>query len=101
MVIKNAFRVGLIGALGVGLAMLLMTMVGSLATVLTYIGVAFFLALGLDPAVLALLLEAPDPERLAFKKGGAALIDLPKGPEAPGQLLWFLKPRILRALAGK
>ena len=51
MVIKNAFRVGLIGALGVGLAMLLMTMVGSLATVLTYIGVAFFLALGLDPAV--------------------------------------------------
>ncbi len=51
MVIKNAFRIGLIGALGVGLAMLLMTMVGSLATVLTYIGVAFFLALGLDPAV--------------------------------------------------
>jgi predicted PurR-regulated permease PerM len=51
VVIKNAFRVGLIGALGVGLAMLLMTMVGSLATVLTYIGVAFFLALGLDPAV--------------------------------------------------
>jgi predicted PurR-regulated permease PerM len=54
VVIKNAFRVGLIGALGVGLAMLLMTMVGSLATVLTYIGVAFFLALGLDPAVKAL-----------------------------------------------
>jgi predicted PurR-regulated permease PerM len=54
VVIKNAFRVGLVGALGVGLAMLLMTMVGSLATVLTYIGVAFFLALGLDPAVKAL-----------------------------------------------
>ena len=54
MVIKNAFRVGLIGALGVGLAMLLMTMVGSLATVLTYIFVAFFLSLGLDPAVKGL-----------------------------------------------
>jgi predicted PurR-regulated permease PerM len=51
VVIKNAFRVGLIGALGVGLAMLLMTMVTSLATILTYIGVAFFLSLGLDPAV--------------------------------------------------
>lgn len=54
MVIKNAFRVGLIGALGVGLAMLLMNMVGSLATVLTYIFVAFFLSLGLDPAVKGL-----------------------------------------------
>jgi predicted PurR-regulated permease PerM len=54
MVIKNAFRVGLIGALGVGLAMLLMTMIGSLATVLTYIFVAFFLSLGLDPAVKGL-----------------------------------------------
>ena len=49
--INNAFRVGFAGALGVGLAMLLMTMVGSLATVLTYIGVAFFVSLGLDPAV--------------------------------------------------
>jgi predicted PurR-regulated permease PerM len=54
VVIKNAFRVGLIGALGVGLAMLLMNMVGSLATVLTYIFVAFFLSLGLDPAVKGL-----------------------------------------------
>lgn len=54
MQIKNAFRLGFVGALGVGLAMLLMTMVGSLATVLTYIFVAFFLSLGLDPAVKAL-----------------------------------------------
>lgn len=54
VIIKNAFRVGLIGALGVGLALLLMTMIGSLATVLTYIFVAFFLALGLDPAVKGL-----------------------------------------------
>ena len=52
-------------------------------------------------AVLAHLLEAPDPKRLAFKKGGAALVDLPGGPKTSGQLLWFLKPRILRALAGE
>jgi phosphohistidine phosphatase len=52
-------------------------------------------------AVLAHLLQAPDPERLAFKKGGAALVDLPEGPKASGQRLWFLKPRILRALAGE
>jgi len=49
--IQNIFRIGLIGTLGVGLGMLLLAMVGSLATVLTYIGVAFFLALGLDPSV--------------------------------------------------
>ncbi len=51
-------------------------------------------------AVLARLLEASDAARLAFKKGGAALVDLPNGPKAPGRLLWFLKPRILRALGG-
>lgn len=51
MRIENAFRAGLIGSLGVGLGILLMTAIGSLATILTYIGVAFFLALGLDPAV--------------------------------------------------
>jgi phosphohistidine phosphatase len=51
-------------------------------------------------AVLAHLLGASDADRLAFKKGGAALVDLPKGPGASGQLVWFLKPRILRALGG-
>jgi predicted PurR-regulated permease PerM len=51
MRIENAFRAGLIGSLGVGVGILLMTAIGSLATILTYIGVAFFLALGLDPAV--------------------------------------------------
>jgi predicted PurR-regulated permease PerM len=49
--IQNAFRAGLIGTLGVGVGLLLITTVGSLATILTYIGAALFLALGLDPAV--------------------------------------------------
>ena len=51
-------------------------------------------------ALLAHLLGAADGERLAFKKGGAALIDLPDGPTSAGRLIWFLKPRILRTLAG-
>lgn len=51
MRIQNAFRAGLIGSLGVGLGIVLMTAVHSLATVLTYIFIALFLALGLDPAV--------------------------------------------------
>jgi len=36
--------------------------------------------------------------RFAFKKGGAALVHLPDGPSMPGQLLWFVKPRILRSI---
>jgi phosphohistidine phosphatase len=40
-----------------------------------------------------------DDDRFAFKKGGAALVDLPDGPTAAGQLRWFVKPRILRSLA--
>jgi len=52
-------------------------------------------------AVLAHLLEVPDAGRLPFKKGGAALVDLPNGPTAPGRLLWFLRPRILRSLGGE
>ena len=51
MRIQNAFRAGLIGSLGVGLGIVLMTAVHSLATVLTYIFIALFLSLGLDPAV--------------------------------------------------
>ena len=51
MRIQNPFRVGLVGALGVGLGLLLITSITSLATVLTYVGAALFLSLGLDPLV--------------------------------------------------
>ena len=37
-------------------------------------------------------------DRFAFKKGGAALVHLPEGPSMPGELRWFVKPRILRSL---
>jgi phosphohistidine phosphatase len=50
--------------------------------------------------LLAQMVGSPDAERFAFKKGGAALVDLPDGPGGPGRLIWFLPPRILRALAG-
>ncbi|HEY5223306.1 MAG TPA: AI-2E family transporter [Microbacteriaceae bacterium] len=51
MRIQNAFRIGLIGTLGVGLAMFILASIVSLSTVLTYIGAALFLALGLEPIV--------------------------------------------------
>jgi phosphohistidine phosphatase len=40
-------------------------------------------------------------DRFAFKKGGAALVHLPDGPSMPGQLRWFVKPRILRLVGSR
>jgi phosphohistidine phosphatase len=57
---------------------------------------------GHEPVVsslLAWLLGASRDGAFAFKKGGCALVDLPDGPGASGRLIWFVKPRILRALA--
>jgi predicted PurR-regulated permease PerM len=49
--IQNPFRVGLLAGLGVILAITIGSMVSQLSTVLTYVGAAIFLALGLDPLV--------------------------------------------------
>lgn len=49
-------------------------------------------------ALLARLLGASEGERMVFRKGGAALLDLPDGPAALGRLIWFLPPRVLRAI---
>ena len=51
MKIQNSFAVGLLGGLGVLVAIAVGMTVGSLATILTYVGAALFLALGLDPVV--------------------------------------------------
>ncbi len=51
MKIQNAFRFGLFGGLGVLVALLIGGAFTSLATILTYIGAALFIALGLDPLV--------------------------------------------------
>lgn len=51
MKIQNAFRLGLFGGLGVLIAVLIGGAFASLATILTYIGAAIFIALGLDPLV--------------------------------------------------
>jgi predicted PurR-regulated permease PerM len=47
----NAFRIGLVGGLGVLVSILIGGVIGQLTTVLVYVGVALFLALGLDPLV--------------------------------------------------
>jgi predicted PurR-regulated permease PerM len=50
--ISNAYRLGLLGGLGVLSAIVIGTAIGELSTILTYVGVALFLALGLDPVLL-------------------------------------------------
>ncbi|WP_254782930.1 MULTISPECIES: AI-2E family transporter [unclassified Curtobacterium] len=47
----NAFRLGFMGAIGVLVALLAGSIIHELSTVLVYIGVALFLALGIDPLV--------------------------------------------------
>ncbi|GGA73773.1 AI-2E family transporter [Pseudoclavibacter endophyticus] len=51
MRLENPFRVGFIATLGVLAALVLGGMIASLSTVITYIGVALFLALGFEPLI--------------------------------------------------
>ena len=51
MKIQNAFRLGIFGGLGVLIALIIGGAFASLATILTYIGAAIFIALGLDPLI--------------------------------------------------
>jgi phosphohistidine phosphatase len=58
---------------------------------------------GHEPQVSALaaeLLGTPFSNRLAFKKGGVALVEIEGDPHAGGRLVWFLPPGALRDLAG-
>jgi len=50
----NAFRLGFMGGIGVLVAILAGLVIRELSTVLVYIGVAVFIALGLDPVVTVL-----------------------------------------------
>ncbi|WP_144872611.1 AI-2E family transporter [Microbacterium sp. 1.5R] len=62
----NPFMYGLLGALGVLVALVLGGIVDQLATVLVYIGVALFLALGLDPIVTWIERKLPRPAAVAI-----------------------------------
>ncbi len=46
--------------------------------------------------LLARLLGTRREERLTFKKGGAALVELPGRLAEGGQLVWYLPPKVLR-----
>jgi phosphohistidine phosphatase len=48
--------------------------------------------------LLARVLGSRHDDRLAFKKGGAALVEVPGRLAGGGQLVWFLPPKVLRKL---
>ncbi len=69
MKIQHAFRTGLVGGLGVLLAIAIGGAFAHLATIFTYVGAAVFLALGLDPMVSQL-------QRLRMPRWTAMVITL-------------------------
>ncbi|HEX7787173.1 MAG TPA: histidine phosphatase family protein [Methylomirabilota bacterium] len=80
--------------------------VGGLVTALKRFPADATVALvGHEPTLSGLLAHLlgmhPGEGRFAFKKGGAALVDLPDGPAMPGRLIWFVKPRILRYIGSR
>jgi predicted PurR-regulated permease PerM len=88
MKIQNAFRAGLIGTLGVGLGALILLSIVSLATILTYIGAALFLALGIEPVISFL-------ERHRFSRVLALVTTLVVLLLALAGLMWAIIPVIV------
>lgn len=70
----SPFKVGLFGTIGVLVALLIGAIVGHLATVLIYIGVALFLSLGLDPVVSLLERKLPRPAAVTAVVLGVILL---------------------------
>lgn len=93
MKIQNVFRTALIGTLGVGVGILIWNITGSLAEILTYIGAALFIAMGLDP-VVKWLTNKGLPRWLAVVLVLIALILLITG------LVLIIAPVIVEQLAG-
>lgn len=89
MKIQNAFRIGLLGTLGVGLGYLILTSIVALSTLITYIGAALFIALGLEPLIRML-------ERHKFPRWAALISVLFVFLAALGGLLWALVPIVVK-----
>ncbi|GGF38876.1 AI-2E family transporter [Subtercola lobariae] len=70
----NAFKIGLLGGLGVLVALVIGGLVTQLGTVLIYVGVALFIALGLDPLVSRLARKMPRPLAITIVFGVVVLI---------------------------
>ena len=83
--LTNSFQLGLTGGLGVLTAIVLGATVSQTATILTYIGIALFIALGLDPMVRSMT-KRKVPRPLAVTLVIAGFLG------AVGLLLWAIIP---------
>ena len=81
----RAFRIGFVGAIGVLLAVLLGGIVGQLGTVILYVALALFLALGLDPVVSWL-------QSRGMHRGVAILVVFTLSDTLTRQLLGTVRP---------
>lgn len=93
MKVQNAFRLGLIGTLGVGLGVLILTSIVALQTILTYIGAALFLALGLEPIIGYL-------ERHKFPRWSAIFIVLFGVLIVVVGVIWAMIPVVVQQATG-
>lgn len=84
----KAFQTGLVGTLGVGVGILIWGVVSSLSTVLSYIGISLFIALGLDPVVRWL-------ERRRLPRPAAVAVVVTGLLAAAAGLLLLVTPRII------
>lgn len=87
MIVENPFRIGFLGALGALVAVLLASMLGSLSTVLTYIGAALFLALGFEPLIAWL-------ERRRWPRGVAMLTVVVATIGIITLVVWMIVPSV-------
>lgn len=72
-----------------------------IALLARYAGEQQMVIVGHEPtvsALLARLLGSAALDRFAFRKGGAAQVDVPGTPAEGGRLQWFIRPKLLRAL---
>jgi phosphohistidine phosphatase len=73
-----------------------------LVTALAPFASATVAVVGHEPDVSSLLgrlIGTPMADRVAFRKGGAAMVEVPGALEDGGVLAWFLSPRALRKMA--
>ena len=84
----KAFRTGLVGTLGVGLGILIWGAISSLSTVLSYIGISLFIALGLDPVIRWL-------ERKRLPRPAAVAVVLVGLLAVTAGVLFLVIPRII------
>jgi predicted PurR-regulated permease PerM len=90
--ITNAFQIGLLGGLGVLTALVLGSMVATIANIITYVFAAIFIALGLDPVVNFL-------ERRKFKRPLAITTVVVVFFGVVGGLIWAVTPSLVRQTA--